>query len=93
MAWDNLNLDIDDESIKHRKEADQSKYRERAKAYHACFRTDAGQKVLQDLTSMFIMNNSTSLTATNIEYEAGYHAGEAGAIKYIMTLIQKAEVL
>lgn len=90
MAWDNLNLSNDtNDTIDKNKE----KHIELAKNYHSCFKTEAGAKVMGDLMSRFVINNHTQLNAANITYEAGYHAGEAGVVRFIMKLIQQAEVI
>ena len=51
--------------------------------FYRLFNTDDGKVVFQHLFDSFVMKNDTPLDAQNVEYEAGYHAGEAGVIKYI----------
>ena len=58
--------------------------KELADNYQALFNTPLGQKVLADLTNKFIMNNSVSLSAQNINYEAAYKNGEAGVVHHII---------
>ena len=62
-----------------------------AEAYSRCFATEDGQKVVEDLTRKFLLDNSTDLGARNVEYEAAYHNGEAGVIRMIVHYIQQAE--
>lgn len=47
------------------------------------FNSDDGKVVFEHLFQTFIMRNETPLDSANIEYEAGYHAGESGVVKYI----------
>ena len=91
MSWNDLDLNNpkNNESLEKRKE----EQRNIAKIYHTCFTSPAGQKVMEHLMNTYVIHNATSLTAINIEYEAGYHAGEGGLVKAILNLIQKAEVL
>lgn len=93
MSWDNLNLHNDEAQAKLNQAEAKQRAIDTAKAYHRCFKTEAGQKVLADLTNSFIMNNKTELNAPNITYEAGYHNGEAGVVKAILAQIQRAEIL
>ncbi len=64
-----------------------------AKSYHETFTSEQGQKVLQDLTDKYIMGNDTPLNAENITYEAGYHNGESGIVKYLIRQIGRAKTL
>ena len=64
-----------------------------AKLYHRVFRTEDGLKVLEHLTTRYVINNTTSFNSPNIEYEAGYHAGEAGIVRMILQNITVAEEL
>lgn len=92
MAWDELNLNLNEDIKKKTGEAKEQQI-QLAKAYHTCFKTEAGSKVMADLLNRFIINNQTDLNAVNITYEAGYHAGQAAAVHFIMRLIQQAEVI
>ena len=91
MSWEQLDVN------KEQADKAQAKIRERqvelAKAYHRCFSTDDGFKVIEDLTKRFIMDNDTPFNANNVNYEAAYHNGETGVIKFIMHLISQAEKL
>lgn len=91
MSWDDL--DINNPANKELLEKLKEEQRNIAKNYHACFTTPAGQKVMEHLMNTYVIHNATDLNATNVVYEAGYHAGEAGVVKAILNLIQKAEVL
>ena len=56
-----------------------------SKAYQRLFATKDGVKVLNDLSQRFIYNNNTPLEAVNPNYEAAYHNGESGVVKYCHT--------
>lgn len=86
MSWDNLNS----EKPQQVKEA-QEKQIALAKNYAHCFSTDAGKAVLDHLVNTFIMSNDTPISSPNIEYEAGYHAGEAGLVKMILNQMKRAQ--
>lgn len=60
------------------------------KCYSRCFATDDGQKVLQDLSKRFIMGNDTPFDAANIEYQAAYHNGETGVVKFVIDQLNRA---
>jgi hypothetical protein len=81
MSWDDLEVNED-----KAREA-QSAIRERQ------VELANGQKVLEDMTKRFLLENDTSLAAQNINYEAAYHNGEAGVMRYIVHQIQQAEKL
>ena len=91
MSWDT----IEGENPKARKQQEAARERqvELCKAYARCFNTEDGQKVMEDLTRRFLLENSTALESNNVEYEAAYHNGEAGVIRMIIHYIQHAENL
>ena len=89
MSWD----DINDAPNKTGAKEGQAKAESLAKQYAICFSTDAGKAVLTHLVNSFIMESDTNLAAQNIEYEAAYRNGEAGAIKYILHKIKRAQNL
>ena len=91
VSWSDL--DTGNPKNKELLEERKDEQRNIAKNYHACFASPTGQKVIEHLMNTYVIHNSTELNATNIVYEAGYHAGEAGVVKAILNLIQKAEVL
>jgi hypothetical protein len=91
MSWDQF--DVDQESATRSKAQIKEKRIELAKAYHRCFSTEDGFKVVEDLSRRFIMDNDTPLTAQNVNYEAAYHNGESGVVKFIVQLISQAEKL
>ena len=91
MSWENL--EIDQEKANKSKAQIREKQVELAKAYHRCFSTDDGFKVIEDLSRRFLIDNNTPLNSQNINYEAAYHNGEAGAIKFILHLVRQAEKL
>jgi len=91
MSWEDL------EGKSQEAEKQQAVYQERltemCRAYSRCFATEDGEKVLQDLTKRFLIENDTPLSSHNVEYEAAYHNGEAGVIRMIIHYIQQAERL
>lgn len=95
METDNNELEVDlflkdaQQALNEQKQ----KASDLAKHYHRCFKTDAGQKVLEDLTNRFIMLNDTDIDAKNVTYEAGFHNGEGSTVKHIILMIQQAEIL
>jgi hypothetical protein len=91
MSWESL--EIDQEKANKSKEQIREKQVELAKAYARCFSTDDGFKVIEDLSRRFLLDNNTPLNSQNINYEAAYHNGEAGAIKFILHLVRRAEKL
>lgn len=91
MSWQDLEVDRD--NAQKTRDAIREKQIELAKAYNRCFGTDDGAKVLDDMTKRFLLENNTSLSAQNINYEAAYHNGEAGIMRYIVHQIQQAEKL
>jgi hypothetical protein len=91
MSWSDL--DTNNPKNKELLEKRENEQRNIAKNYHACFTTPIGQKVMEHLMNTYVIHNSTDLNAVNVVYESGYHAGEAGVVKAILNLIQKAEVL
>jgi hypothetical protein len=91
MSWQDL--EVDQDSAQKTRDAIREKQTELAKAYNRCFGTDDGAKVLDDMTKRFLLENNTSLSAQNINYEAAYHNGEAGIMRYIVHQIQQAEKL
>tara|TARA_R110000751_G_scaffold285373_1_gene389675 strand:+ start:199 stop:474 length:276 start_codon:yes stop_codon:yes gene_type:complete len=91
MSWQDLEVDRD--NAQKTRDAIRERQTELAKAYNRCFGTDDGAKVLDDMTKRFLLENNTSLSAENINYEAAYHNGEAGIMRYIVHQIQQAEKL
>jgi hypothetical protein len=89
MTWETIE-GASPEAKKQRAKA-QEQITEIIRAYHRCFATEDGQKVLEDLTRRFLFDNSTSLSSQNVAYESAYHNGEAGVIRLIIHYIQQAE--
>jgi len=89
MSWD----DIEGQNPKAKKQqaAAREKQSELTKAYARTFNTEDGQKVLEDLTRRFLLENATPISSQNVAYEAAYHNGEAGVIRMIIHYIQQAE--
>lgn len=91
MSWEDL--EIDTGKAQKAQSAIREKQAELAKAYNRCFATDDGNRVLEDLSKRFLLENDTSLSAQNINYEAAYHNGETGVMRFIVHQIQQAERL
>jgi hypothetical protein len=91
MSWDDL--EVNEEKAREAQSAIRQKQAELAKAYSRCFSTDDGIKVLEDMSKRFLLENDTSLAAQNINYEAAYHNGESGVMRYVVHQIQQAEKL
>lgn len=91
MAWDELNLN-NDQAEKKEEEVKQYKI-DIAKAFHRCFKTEDGQKVLSYLTNAYVMNNAPDMNAPNITYEAGFRNGQADVVTHMINQIQRAEIL
>lgn len=62
-----------------------------AVCYARTFSTKEGQKVLADLFNRFVVFNDTNLASPNIQYEAAYHDGESGVVKYINSMIGRTQ--
>ena len=91
MSWDDL--EVNEDEAREAQSAIRERQAELAKAYSRCFASDDGMKVLEDMTKRFLLENDTSLSAQNINYESAYHNGEAGVMRYIVHQIQQAEKL
>ena len=98
MGWDKIE-ETGQSSEERKSAADKSNAEARqqaadlARRYHRILNTDDALKLIEDLTKRFIFNNVTSLDATNPDYEAAYHNGEAGVVKYIINQITIARKL
>ena len=79
MSWDNLESK---KEATHEQKLAQERQLALSKAYKRLFSTEDGKKVLGDLNQKFIYNNNTNLEAVNPNYEAAYHNGESGVVKY-----------
>jgi|TARA_R100001224_G_scaffold86575_2_gene55677 hypothetical protein len=94
MTW----TDIDKTSLDSQGANNQNAERRReaaelAQAYHRTFQSKDGERVLEDLTKRFLWNNDTSFGSDNVNYEAAYHNGETGVVKFIANQLQQAEIL
>ena len=87
MKWDEL--DVSGDAMQANNSAAKERRTALIRDYARAFSTDEGQRVIEDLTAKFIYTNDTPLNATNINYEAAYHNGEAGVIKYIINIISQ----
>jgi len=79
-------LDIDGPG--HTKE-DEAKGREIASRFHECFRTEAGQYVLNRLIDVTILR--PVVTPASTQFEAGIREGRADIVRQIMANIEQAE--
>jgi len=91
MSWEELDK-TQKQGSKQAKEAREAAAT-LAKNYAICFGTEQGKYVLQHLVNEFVMGSDTSFSSQNINYEAAYHNGESGAIKYILNQIKRAQIL
>ena len=94
MSWEEIDKASVDTgaSSKHNAEK-RAQAAELAKTYNRCFGSDDGKRVLSDLTARFIYNNDTPFASENVNYEAAYHNGESGVVKFVINQIQQAEIL
>ena len=93
MSWDTINKgDFNATQAQKANEAARYKAAELAQAYHRCFGTDDGKRVLADLTQRFIFQNTTPFGSQNPNYESAYHNGESGLVKFLINQVQQAEV-
>lgn len=94
MSWDTINTTaVDAEGAKAANAKQRQAAAELAQAYNKCFSGDIGKRVLEDMTRRFIFNNDTPFGASNVDYEAAYHNGESGVVKFIINQMQQAEIL
>ena len=94
MSWDEIDkAAVNTKAAKEHNAGKKAKSAALAKAYNRCFGDDNGKKVIEDLHQRFIYNNDTSFDSSNPNYEAAYHNGEAGVIKFIINQINQAEIL
>ena len=91
MSWDDL--EVSQEQANETRERMREKQVETAKLFHRCFETEEGQKVIQDLLTRFILDDSTPFNSPNVNYESAYHNGEAGVVRFILNQIRLAEEL
>jgi len=92
MTWENIDHLSDSKAAKKQAELRKRNANDFAKAYHRVFTTDDGARILSDLTKRFVYDNDTSFGAENINYEAAYHNGEAGVIKFLINQMRQAEI-
>jgi hypothetical protein len=91
MSWDQLEAArVDPEERERQANKQREDMEALTKAYSRCFSTEDGIRVMEDLGKRFIMGNDTPFDAKNIEYQAAYHNGETGAIKFIIEQITRA---
>jgi len=92
MTWENIDQLSDSKTAKKQAELRKRNAYDLAKAYHRVFTTDDGARILSDLTKRFVYDNDTSFGAENINYEAAYHNGEAGVVKFLINQMRQAEI-
>ena len=93
MSWSEINQSADPDVAKKQANARKQNVVDLAKSYHRVFTTDDGQRILSDLTKRFVYENDTSFGSENIDYEAAYHNGEAGVIKFVINQMKHSEIL
>tara|TARA_B100000780_G_C21011943_1_gene405286 strand:+ start:296 stop:577 length:282 start_codon:yes stop_codon:yes gene_type:complete len=93
MSWSEINQSADSDLAKKQAGIRKQNASDLAKFYHRVFTTDDGQRILSDLTKRFVYENDTSFGSENINYEAAYHNGEAGVIKFLINQMKLAEIL
>jgi hypothetical protein len=64
-----------------------------SQAYARLFRSDDGQKVMNDLYNKMVINNMPDANCQNINYMAAFKNGEAGCVSYIQKQITQAKVV
>lgn len=92
MTWENIDQLSDSKTAKKQAELRKRNANDLAKAYHRVFTTDDGARILSDLTKRFVYDNDTSFGAENINYEAAYHNGESGVVKFLINQMRQAEI-
>jgi len=94
MSWSDIELAGKTKEERRKIAEDRkAKSEELSKKFSRAFNSDDGKVVFEHLFQRFVLDNDTPLNAPNPEYEAGYHNGEAGVIKYITHQITKAKNL
>jgi len=93
MSWSEINQSADPDVAKKQANVRKQNVVDLAKSYHRVFTTDDGQRILSDLTKRFVYENDTSFGSENIDYEAAYHNGEAGVIKFVINQMKHSEIL
>lgn len=94
MGWDKLNkVKVDKKKADRLTNEAKARAISLAKTYHRLFNTSDGKAILADLTKLFIMENDTSLEATNVNFESAYHEGQSNVVKSIIGQLQRAETL
>jgi len=94
-----MNFDDIDKLTASKEEADRLKKEKRAEqaallqCYSRLFKTDDGQKVLNDLSKRYLYDNGILLDSNNIDYRAAFANGESEVVKQIIKKIQSAEVV
>jgi len=91
MSWSELDLTEEKvrEQVEALKQSEEAAF-ELAKKFYRVFNSDDGKVVFQHLYQRFVTDNHTPFSSENINYEAAYHNGEAGLIKYMANQISKA---
>ena len=91
MTWDKIDNNQDIQAQRDKANAEsKAKAIELDKKFNRVFNSDDGKVVFEHLYQQFVMNNDTPLDSKNVTYEAGYHAGESGVIKFIIHKISNA---
>ena len=90
MTWNDLTTENQSQEAIEKQREQATKL---AQQVHRVFSTPDGEELLAHLTNHFVINNDTPINSPNIEYESGYHDGEAGVIRWFIHQMQRAEIL
>ena len=93
MSWNDVETKLDPKLAKKELDEHREKQASLAQSYSRTFTSQDGERILADLTKRFVYENDTSFGSGNINYEAAYHNGEAGVIKFIINQMKQAKIL
>ena len=90
MSWDEVKkAGVSEDEVKAFLDAQKEANTNLAKNIAICFSTETGKSVIEHLVKHFIMDKVTPFNSPNIQYESGYHAGEAGVVHYLLKQIER----
>lgn len=81
---------MNSKDIEKKREEKDAELKAIAKKFKNVFDSGDGKEVFQFLFDRFLINNDTEINSPNVNYEAAYHNGEAGVIKFIISQINRA---
>jgi len=82
-------LDLDGEHLKTLQAENEAKAREIASRFHECFRSEAGQYVLQRLREVTL--DKPVLNGNSTQFSAGIREGQNNIVRQILEQIAMAE--